>query len=145
MFSLFIPNNNSKRTNYKYTILTWIYFLPIHLYMRSFKYLSEHNYFTGYHTPRWRQPCYRKKFILMTHPQQLRYQRASFLLAKSLLLGWSSCLHGSDAFFLLTSCKQGQGQRKYSRLRSQLPPAGIYLEQAPVLPRRVCSVVSTQD
>lgn len=76
--------------------------------MRSFKYLSEHNYFTGYHTSRWRQPCYRKKFILMTHPQELRYQRASFLLVKSLLLGWSSCLHDSDAFLCLPAVNKGR-------------------------------------
>lgn len=111
--------------------------MPIHLYRRSFRCLSEPNCFTRYHTPHWKQPCYHQKFILMTHPQQPRHQRA-FLLLKSLLVGWSSCLHDSDTF-LHTSCKQGQGwgQRRYSRPISQLPPAGIYFEQAPV-PPNVC-------
>lgn len=96
--------------------------------------MFEHNYFTGFHTSHWRQPCYRKKFILMTHQQQPRHQRA-FLLFKSLLLGWNNYFHDSD-IFLHTSCKQGQGQgqRRYSRLLSQPPPASIYFEQDPVLP-----------
>lgn len=111
--------------------------MSIHLYRRSFKCLSENNCFTGYHTSRWRQPFSRQEFILMTHLQPPRHQRA-FLLLKSLLLGWSSCLHDSDTF-LLTICKQGQGwgQRRYSRPLSRLLPAGIYFEQAPVLPH-VC-------
>ena len=101
---------------------------------RSFKFLSEHNYFTGYHTPHQRHPCCLKRFIFMTLPQQPRDQR-DFLLLKSLLLGWSSCLHDSHTF-LHANCEQGQGQgqSRYGRLLCQLPPAGTYLEQAPVLP-----------